>query len=669
MSYETSQANLKFLKSQYAEAARRTVFFVGAGCSTEVGLPNWKQLAGELYQQLDAATPSSALNGDLLTKYHEIEEAYSIEDYWRMFELVEENWRQIYEDFLNEIFGNDRMDKMQVPTVYSKIWKMRNVGQVLTLNIDGLMAKAYDQTVHGIGPKLLEFTGTTIADSRNYFFRNHPTLLHLHGVYTMRSSWVMNGNERDRLFSNMQSGSYRAFLRSIFEGYNVVFVGVNIRDIAVSPIIEETAQSKLLQNHFWLTPSVTTEDYKWAQANGVRVINYTPDFDSKGNRVDSTTLCSILDDVESFKSFDQSAILPKLPKSCADIFPKKDELLVESTQNRLNARKLLNEKIESIGCEHGFDSKVMEGFIGENLVPIELVSILSTGAGYEILEDAKISTEISSSNSSNVWMATRDGATTYCAIKALSGQAFKDRIERESFRRGVESLYYLNKANRPVAPRFMFHTNVPLAVAMEFIQGMSLSELFEYDSTLIQNSWILVFTKICEALLVCHRSEGGVLHRDLKPKNILFENVNFGYDAEDLGAAGVRLINFDMSWHKLSSGNSKAVAADEVGYYAPEQRVSSNADSPRTAKTDVYMLGMILLFLLSGSPPPEGGSKLEKWEEYVQSKVGSKVRNKLIAARISRLLIGMTREIPDHRPDLSNILTDIEILEHALTNS
>lgn len=70
MPYDSHQPNLKRLKRSYSEAFRRTVFFVGAGSSTEVGLPNWYDLASGLLAELDAATPESALSGELLEEFN-----------------------------------------------------------------------------------------------------------------------------------------------------------------------------------------------------------------------------------------------------------------------------------------------------------------------------------------------------------------------------------------------------------------------------------------------------------------------------------------------------------------------------------------------------------------------------------------------------------------------
>jgi serine/threonine protein kinase len=662
MPYDSHQPNLKRLKKSYSEAFRRTVFFVGAGSSTEVGLPNWYDLADKLLEELDAATPASALSDELLQNFNIAQEHLENGHLWDFFGIVEQNWTQLYEDYLSDVFSDDKLQSSEIPSVYRRIWRMRNVGQVMTLNIDGLVRRAYEDAFGPKAPQLLEFPGTNVLDSKSYFSRNYPVVLNLHGIHSQRSSWVMNARERDRLFSNMRGGSYLSFLRHVFENYNIVFVGVNIRDIAVSPVIEEIFQSGLLQDHYWIVPNISTDDYAWAQKNGVRTINYEPEKPESGGAVHSPVICSILDEVEAFRSFDRPAILPRRDMYNERSFPEASEITLEAAQDPILARKKLDARIEFLGQEHGFDGNQVSGFIREYAIPIELTSITGKMAPFNLLEDVVLSTQISSSNSSNVWLALESDGSTMCAVKSLSGQAHKDPVERESFRRGIESLHHLNTANQSVAPRFLFHTNIPLSVAMEYINGASLSEIFESSPDLVRDFWLETFLKIARSLLVCHISEGEVLHRDLKPKNILFEGAFAGCDSDDFHQSTVRFINFDMSWHKFSVGNTKSVSADEVGYYAPEQRSMANSDTPRSTKTDVYMLGMVLLYLISEAPPPEGGARLEGWERYLRTKVGSRFQDELIRSRLARLLLRMTSVDVDERPDLRSIITELEII-------
>lgn len=670
MPFDSKQAGFEILKRRYAEASKRSVFFVGAGGSVEVGLPSWRKLATDLLKTVDAATPASALSDEILSAYHDAEILLSSNDLWGFFGAIERNWGTVYEDYLRGVFDPDKLERIDIPALYKKIWRMRNVNQVMTLNIDGLLSRAYSAVVTTGNPQLQEFPGMSVTDSRSYIDRNHPVILNLHGSYSHRSTWVMNESERTKLFTGFARGDYTSFVRHIFESFNVVFVGVNIRDRAISPIVEQVAQSGLLQDHFWITSSIGGEDYAWAQKNGVRVIDYTPEVSEDGSNSHSAVICSILDEIERHKSEDRPVQLPPRPLTVAaqgDEFPAANEIFEKFGADVVSMRSLIDAKIETISQADGFSSRPMENFIQNYATAIDVSSVVGVTPPYNSIEGVELNANMSGSNSSSVWIGTRVADGQPVAIKCLSGQAFKDRIERESFRRGVESLHHLNSVNSPVAPRYYFHTNTPLAVGMELIQGTSLADLMQSERFLVSQVWFDITLNLAMTLLSCHVSEAEVLHRDVKPRNVIIEGVYAGCDAQDLRHAKVRLINFDMSWHKFSAGNSKSVSADEVGFYAPEQRHFANSDSPRTAKTDVYMLGMTLLSLISDSVPPEGGSRLKDWEEHVIRKVNSGLdRDRLVALRVGRLIISMTSADPENRPDLQEAIAELAALRHPM---
>lgn len=220
----------------------------------------------------------------------------------------------------------------------------------------------------------------------------------------------MSASERTRLFDGFGRGDYKSFMRHIFESYNIVFVGLNIRDIAVSPIIEEISNAGLLQDHFWIAPNISTENYSWSQSKGVRVVNYEPEAGTNAKKVHSTVICSILDEIESHKSFDRTVLLPKRPESVGTRFDDLSELLPLAMQRPLDARARLDARIEHLGQIHGFDGKQLASFIREYSVPLELASVLGTSDPYNTIEHLHISSALSESNSSTVWMA-RDTKT------------------------------------------------------------------------------------------------------------------------------------------------------------------------------------------------------------------------------------------------------------------
>lgn len=247
-------------------------------------------------------------------------------------------------------------------------------------------------------------------------------------------------------------------------------------------------------------------------------------------------------------------------------------------------------------------------------------------------------------------------------IKVLNGTVHENETERQSFRRGIESMYLLNHSNVSIAPRYVDHFELPLAVAMEHINGSPLSEVISSEEFTEPEDILKIFIKVCNAVRICHLSDGYVLHRDLKPGNIICENWFPGYEKVQLLEGEIRLINFDLSWHRFSSGNTKAISADEAGYYAPEQKGLKNSAPPRSASTDTYMLGMILYYLISSAHPPEGGSRLVDWVEIVHAEVRRRFSNKTISNRMTRLISKMTSPNMSDRIDIEAALAEAESL-------
>src|SRR6201987_4261244 len=106
-----------------------------------------------------------------------------------------------------------------------------------------------------------------------------------------------------------------------------------------------------------------------------------------------------------------------------------------------------------------------------------------------------------------------------------------------------------------------------------------------------------LIAKLARAVAYAH--EHGILHRDLKPGNVLFDSVNKPY-VSDFGLA---------KWLQRECDLTQTLAILGTPYYmAPEQATDSRGV---TAAVDVYSLGAILYHLLAGHPPAAGETPME----------------------------------------------------------
>ncbi len=143
-------------------------------------------------------------------------------------------------------------------------------------------------------------------------------------------------------------------------------------------------------------------------------------------------------------------------------------------------------------------------------------------------------------------------------------------------------------------------------LAMEYVPGADLGRLLEREGP-------LPAADACEyirqgALALQHAHERGLVHRDVKPSNLLVSSADGRVKLLDLGLARVRAVEEE----ELSPQTALTQAGAMMGtpdYMAPEQAVDSHGVDTRA---DVYALGCTLYHVLAGRTPFPGSSVMEK---------------------------------------------------------
>jgi TolB-like protein/predicted Ser/Thr protein kinase len=131
-------------------------------------------------------------------------------------------------------------------------------------------------------------------------------------------------------------------------------------------------------------------------------------------------------------------------------------------------------------------------------------------------------------------------------------------------------------------------------LTMEFIEGEPLAILLEREGTLPLSRVVEIVRAMCAGLAAAHSA--GVVHRDLKPDNVLIAN-----------DGRIAITDFGVARLALDAANPQHTLGIPVGtpaYMAPEQVEGAETD----ARTDVYALGAILFELLTGEPAWSGPS-------------------------------------------------------------
>jgi eukaryotic-like serine/threonine-protein kinase len=125
-------------------------------------------------------------------------------------------------------------------------------------------------------------------------------------------------------------------------------------------------------------------------------------------------------------------------------------------------------------------------------------------------------------------------------------------------------------------------------IVMEYIQGMSLATKLEHFKRLPKDTCLRYIRQICTGLAAMHNLEQPVIHRDLKPDNVLLT------DSDE-----VRIVDFGLAARIERMHGYVEGAAGTEGYMSPETSVRSES----SCASDVYSVGVMMYEMLTGVHP------------------------------------------------------------------
>lgn len=202
-----------------------------------------------------------------------------------------------------------------------------------------------------------------------------------------------------------------------------------------------------------------------------------------------------------------------------------------------------------------------------------------------------------------VYKARQAGLNRFVAVKVVAAGEFAGREFRERFRVEAEAAARLSHPNI-VAIYEVGEAEGRQFFSMELVEGPNLAQ-WRQDRSPAPDAVAALIRTIAEAIHFAHQR--GVLHRDLKPQNILMD-----------GDGRARITDFGLAKQVADTRDLTVTGAGfgSPGYSAPEQ-ISGRRDRVGPA-SDVYSLGAILYFLLTGVPPHASPVALETFRMALQ---------------------------------------------------
>jgi len=235
------------------------------------------------------------------------------------------------------------------------------------------------------------------------------------------------------------------------------------------------------------------------------------------------------------------------------------------------------------------------------------------------------------------------------AVKVLRPEFVDDKDFLAKFKREAEAVANITHPNivnvYDVGQEGKVHY-----IVMEYVDGQNLKEIIKNEGVLDEYTALDITKQIAQALSAAHKK--GVIHRDIKPHNILISNEDRQVKVADFGIA------------KAVSNSTITNIGSIIGsvhYFSPEQAKGQ----PVANNADLYSLGIVLYEMLIGRVPFRGDSPISIALQHINEEIEFTQEEKTkIPHSIRTLISKMTEKSPEDRyQSAEEVIEDIDYIE------
>jgi eukaryotic-like serine/threonine-protein kinase len=212
----------------------------------------------------------------------------------------------------------------------------------------------------------------------------------------------------------------------------------------------------------------------------------------------------------------------------------------------------------------------------------------------EQLGQYRLREKIGSGGMGDVYLAEHRLLKRLCAVKLIRSELSEDPVILKRFQREVQTTATLTHWNTVQVFDYGQMTDGTFFYVMEHLHGKNLKQAITEFGPMPEDRVVFVLRQICNALREAAARE--LVHRDIKPSNVFLAHVGERFDV-------VKLLDFGLVRPLTSATDPELSAVNDIKgsprYMCPEQAQGISPDT----RGDLYSLGAVAYFLLTGRPP------------------------------------------------------------------
>jgi serine/threonine protein kinase len=241
----------------------------------------------------------------------------------------------------------------------------------------------------------------------------------------------------------------------------------------------------------------------------------------------------------------------------------------------------------------------------------ELFAVQAEGltAGSVVAERYEVLELVGYGGMSLIYKARHQLMNRVVALKMLHARSLLDPAGLKRFQQEAQAASLLDHPGVIRVYDFGILPGDQPYLVMDFVEGVSLTNLIEKKKKLSYEYCLPLFIQVADALAHAHAK--GVLHRDLKPCNVMVVETN--------GVSCVKVVDFGLATFLPDAPiqGAKLTQTGEVfgsvHYMSPEQCCGKKLDE----RSDIYAFGCVMYECLTGKPPIQGDSIVETMQKQV----------------------------------------------------